>query len=194
MLQIDDTIISLDVIDQNFACDLSKCKGICCVEGDEGAPVTEDEVSQIETLLPIIWDDLSNRAQEVIAQQGVAYADRDNELAISIIDGAECVFAFQDGHGYWRCRIEQAFEQQKTTFKKPLSCHLYPVRLQKHKTFVAVNYHQWHVCHDAIASGNDQNKPLYQFLKEPLIRSFGEEWFQQLTSAADYFTKTQYNH
>jgi hypothetical protein len=191
MLQINDTIISLDVIDKNFACDLSKCKGICCVEGEEGAPVTEDEVSQIEALLPDIWEDLSHTAQEVISQQGVAYFDRDNELAIPIVNGAECVFAFQDDHGYWKCRIEQAFEQQKTSFRKPISCHLYPVRLQKHKTFVAVNYHQWHVCRDAVVSGNDQSKPLYQFLKEPLIRRFGEEWFQQLTIAADHFAKTK---
>jgi hypothetical protein len=106
MLQIDDTIISLDVIDQNFACDISKCKGICCVEGDEGAPVTEDEVSQIETLLPIIWNDLSESAQIVIHRQGIAYLDRDNDLAISIVNGAECVFAFKDDHGYWKCRIE----------------------------------------------------------------------------------------
>jgi hypothetical protein len=106
MLQINDTIISLDVIDKNFACDLSKCKGICCVEGDEGAPVTEEEVNQIEALLPGIWDDLSSKAQEVISRQGVAYVDSDNELAISIVNGAECVFAFQDNQGYWKCRIE----------------------------------------------------------------------------------------
>jgi hypothetical protein len=194
MLQIDDTIISLDVIDQNFACDLSKCKGICCVEGDEGAPVTEDEVSQIEALLSIIWDDLSESAQTVIRGQGIAYLDRENDLAISIVNGAECVFAFQDDHGYWKCRIEKAFEQKETSFRKPLSCHLYPIRLKKHKTFTAVNYHQWHVCRDGVVSGNNQNKPLYQFLKDPLIRKFGEEWFQQLSIAADHFEKTKYNH
>lgn len=191
MLQIDDAIISLDVIDHHFACDLSKCKGICCVEGDEGAPVTEDEVRQIESLLPIILNKLSKGAQDVIQRQGIAYLDRDGELAISIVNGAECVFAFQNDDGCWKCRIEEAFEQQKTSFRKPLSCHLYPIRITTHKTFTAVNYHQWHVCRDGIAFGNEQNIPLYRFLKEPLIRKFGNEWFYQLTLAADHVANTK---
>ncbi|MBB3186453.1 DUF3109 family protein [Microbacter margulisiae] len=192
MIQIDDTIISRDIVQQNFICDLSKCKGICCVEGEEGAPVTEEEAKQIEVLLPSIWADLSVAAKEVIEKQGITYLDRDNDLSISIVNGAECVFAFQDAEGYWKCRIEEAFEKGKTSFKKPISCHLYPVRLQKHRTFTAVNYHQWHICKGGIELGDQENRKLFQFLKEPLIRRFGEDWYQQLIAVANYITNTEF--
>lgn len=183
MLQIDDTIISLELLDERFVCDLVACKGICCIEGDDGAPLEVEEVKIIEDLLPLIWDDLTETSKEVIRKQGVSYIDDDDEPVTSIVNGAECVFTYTDEDGMCKCAIEKAFREGKTDFYKPISCHLYPVRLQKYKEFTAVNYHRWSVCNCARALGGKLGVPVYQFLKEPLIRRFGEEWFEQLKIA-----------
>lgn len=183
MLQIDDTIISLDLLDEKFVCDLSSCKGICCIEGDDGAPLEADEVKIIESLLPIIWDDLTDVSKELIQKQGVSYIDDDGEPVTSIVNGAECVFTYTDASGICKCVIEKAFREGKTDFYKPISCHLYPVRLQKYDEFTAVNYHRWSVCNCARKLGGRLKVPVYQFLKEPLVRKFGNEWFDQLEIA-----------
>lgn len=183
MLQIDDTIISLDLLDQRFVCDLDTCKGICCIEGDDGAPLEEEEVKIIEDLLPIIWDDLTEVSKALIKKQGVSYIDSDGEPVTSIVNGEECVFTYTDDQGQCKCAIEKAFREGKTDFYKPISCHLYPVRLQKYDNYTAVNYHQWSVCNCARKLGGKLGVPVYQFLKEPLIRKFGKEWFEQLEIA-----------
>ncbi len=183
MLQIDDTIISLDLLDQRFVCDLDTCKGICCVEGDDGAPLEEEEVKIIEDLLPIIWDDLTEVSKALIKKQGVSYIDSDGEPVTSIVNGEECVFTYTDDQGQCKCAIEKAYREGKTDFYKPISCHLYPVRLQKYEEYTAVNYHQWSVCNCARKLGGKLGVPVYQFLKEPLIRKFGKEWFKQLEIA-----------
>ena len=187
MLQIDDTIISLELLDEHFVCDLNACKGICCIEGDDGAPLEESEVKIIEELLPIIWDDLTEVSKEVIRKQGVSYIDGDGEPVTSIVNGAECVFTYTDQDGMCKCAIEKAFREGKTDFYKPISCHLYPVRLQKYDEFTAVNYHRWGVCNCARKLGGKLGVPVYQFLKEPLIRRFGHEWFEQLEIADEEF-------
>lgn len=187
MLQIDDTIISLELLDERFVCDLSTCQGICCIEGDDGAPLEETEVKIIEDLLPIIWDDLTEISKEVIRKQGVSYIDDDGEPVTSIVNGAECVFTYTDKDGTCKCAIEKAFREGKTDFYKPISCHLYPVRLQKYDEFTAVNYHRWNVCNCARKLGGKLGVPVYQFLKEPLIRRFGHEWFEQLEIADEEF-------
>ena len=183
MLQIDDTIISLDLLDESFVCDLNTCKGNCCIEGDVGAPLEESEVKIIENLLPIIWDDLTEKSQEVIKNQGVSYIDDDGEPVTSIVNGDECVFTYTDASGICKCAIEKAFREGKTDFYKPISCHLYPVRLQKYEDYVAVNYHRWSVCNCARKLGSKLGVPVYKFLKEPLIRRFGAEWYEQLEIA-----------
>lgn len=187
MLQIDDTIISLELLDERFVCDLSTCQGICCIEGDDGAPLEDNEVKIIEDLLPIIWDDLTEISKEVIRKQGVSYIDDDGEPVTSIVNGAECVFTYTDKDGTCKCAIEKAFREGKTDFYKPISCHLYPVRLQKYDEFIAVNYHRWNVCNCARKLGGKLGVPVYQFLKEPLIRRFGHEWFEQLEIADEEF-------
>ncbi|GHT49371.1 hypothetical protein FACS189440_15020 [Bacteroidia bacterium] len=189
MLQILDTIISLDVLEEFFLCDLSACKGICCVEGDSGAPVEEDEIAQLEKVLPVIWNDLSPKAQEVINKQGVVYLDEEGEFVTSIVKGEDCVFTCYDENGYCKCAIEKACREGKTDFYKPVSCHLYPVRVAKYKGFRAVNYHRWNVCQAATILGKKENVKVYQFLKEPLIRKFGEEWYGHLCQAAKEYTK-----
>jgi hypothetical protein len=180
MILIQDTIVSPDVFEENFCCDLSVCKGICCVEGESGAPVEEEEVAELEKVLPVIWDDLSPLAKEVIDKQGVVYIDEDGEYVTSIVDGEDCVFTCYDENGYCKCAIEKAFREGKTDFYKPISCHLYPVRMVRYKGFRAVNYHRWSVCDAARVLGKKNKVKVYRFLKEPLIRKFGEDWYKEL--------------
>ena len=187
MLLIQDTIISPDVLEENFQCDLSVCKGICCVEGDSGAPVEKEEVIRLEEVLPLVWSDLSSQAKRIIEKQGVVYVDKDGEFVTSIVEGRDCVFTCYDENGCCKCAIEKAFREGKTDFYKPISCHLYPVRVAQYKGFRAVNYHRWSVCEAARTLGKKNNVKVYQFLKEPLIRKFGEEWYEQLTVAAKEF-------
>ena len=184
MFQIDDTLISRDVIEGKFLCDLTKCKGCCCVEGDSGAPLRKDEVEKLKKALPIIWDDLSPEAQAVINKQGVSYIDEEGDLVTSIVNGKDCVFTCYDEDGTCKCAIEKAYREGRYDFYKPISCHLYPVRITEYKTFTAVNYHRWEICKVAEILGEKENLPVYKFLKEPLIRRFGEEWYAALEEIA----------
>ncbi|WP_108823126.1 DUF3109 family protein [Dysgonomonas sp. Marseille-P4361] len=191
MFQIEDTIVAADIIEENFLCDLSACKGECCVEGESGAPLEDKEVKIIEDLLPHVWDDLSPEAQAVIKEQGVAYKDYDGEMVTSIVNGKDCVFTYYDEKGICKCAIEKAYREGKVNFYKPISCHLYPIRLQRYKNFTAVNYHRWSVCKAAVALGNKNGLKVYQFLKEPLIRKFGEEWYKELSFIAEEYNKVE---
>ncbi len=184
MFQIKDTIVSDEIIEENFLCDLSACKGECCVEGDSGAPLEDEEVKIIEDLLPEVWSDLSPAAQEIIKQQGVAYKDNDGDMVTSIVNGKDCVFTCYDEKGICKCAIEKAYREGRVNFYKPISCHLYPIRLQKYENFTAVNYHGWRVCKAAVELGNLKGLKIYQFLKEPLIRCFGEDWYEELSLVA----------
>lgn len=184
MLQIDDTIISFDIIEEAFICDLAACKGICCVEGDSGAPVEPDEIEELQKALPHVWDDLSPKAQALINEQGVVYVDEDDEYVTSIVDGKDCVFTCYDDKGYCLCALEKAYREGKINFYKPISCHLYPIRVAKYREFRAVNYNRWSVCKAAVLLGKKENVKVYQFLKEPLIRKFGAAWYEQLENAA----------
>lgn len=183
MIQIDDVVISLDVLQERFLCNLDACKGECCIEGDAGAPVELDEVAKLEELLPLLWEELSPDAQAVIKKQGVAYADHDGEMVTSIVNGKDCVFTCYDERGYCYCAIEKAFRAGKTDFYKPISCHLYPIRVGNYGPYKAVNYHRWSVCQAAVLLGKKEDVAVYQFLKEPLIRKFGEAWYSELELA-----------
>jgi len=185
MIQIDDTIISLDVFKEKFLCNLDACKGECCIEGDAGAPLEEEEVEQLKKVLPVIWGDLSSEAQAVIEKQGVCYKDVDGDLVTSIVNGKDCVFTCYDENGCCYCAIEKAYREGKVDFYKPVSCHLYPIRVQKYSEFKAVNYHRWSVCKAAVLLGEKEDMPIYKFLKEPLIRKFGEDWYTELEIAAE---------
>lgn len=189
MIQIDDAIVALDIIEENFLCDLSACMGECCVEGESGAPLEKEEVAVLEEILPLVWDDLSPEAQKVIQKTGVAYKDTDGEMVTSIVNGKDCVFTYYDEKGICKCAIEKAHKEGKTDFYKPISCHLYPIRLQKYRDFTAVNYHRWSVCKAAVALGNKEGLKIYQFLKNPLIRKFGEAWYNELCIAVDEYKK-----
>jgi hypothetical protein len=189
MIQIKDTIVALDVIEEDFLCDLAACKGACCIEGDSGAPLEPDEVKILEEALPAVWNDLSDNARKVIRQQGVAYRDSDGEMVTSIVDGRDCVFTCYDENGICRCALEKAFLEKRINFLKPVSCHLYPVRVQRYRTFTAVNYHRWRVCRAAAALGCKTGLKVYRFLKEPLIRKFGEDWYSELLLTVKEYEK-----
>ena len=183
MLQVGDVLVSFDVLRECFCCDLSACHGACCVEGDAGAPVTLDEIALIEEALPEVWPDLTAQARAVIRRQGVAYADPEGELVTSIVDGRDCVFALHDDGGHCLCALEKAWRRGRTRFIKPISCHLYPIRVKDFGSCRALNYNRWKVCAAAVALGQKQGLPLYRFLREPLIRRFGEAWYAELETA-----------
>lgn len=180
MIQINDVIVSLDVLEERFCCDLSACSGACCIEGDAGAPVELEEVAQLEEVLDVVWDDLSASAQAVIDRQGVVYTDEEGDLVTSIVNGKDCVFTCYDEKGGCYCAIEKAYREGKTSFYKPVSCHLYPVRVKDFGLFKGVNYHRWEVCKTAVLKGKQLDLRVYQFLKEPLIRKFGQAWYDEL--------------
>ena len=189
MIQIDDVVISMDVLREKFLCDLKACKGECCIEGDAGAPVELDEVAKLEEVLPEIWDDLAPEAREVIEKQGVVYTDEEGDLVTSIVNGKDCVFTCYDEKGNCLCAIEKAYRAGKVDFYKPVSCHLYPIRVGNYGTYKALNYHRWNVCKAAVLLGQKENLPVYKFLKEPLIRKFGEAWYQELEDCVEELKK-----
>jgi hypothetical protein len=184
MIQIDDVVIGLDVLREKFLCNLDVCKGACCIEGDAGAPVEQDEVEKLEQILPIIENELTQEAQEVIKEQGVVYIDEEGDLVTSIVNGKDCVFTCYDERGYCYCAIEKAYREGKTDFYKPVSCHLYPIRVGNFGKYKALNYHRWDICKAAVLLGEKEDVPVYKFLKEPLIRKFGEAWYAELVDAA----------
>ena len=187
MLEIQDTLVSLDLIERYFCCDLDACLGECCIEGDAGAPVTEEEVEHIKRVLPEVWNDLRPAAQRQIEENGVAYVDEEGDLVTQIVDGRDCVFTCYDKGGMCMCALEKACRQGRTDFYKPSSCHLYPVRLAKYPTFTAVNFHRWKICKAAEVKGRALGLRAYQFLKEPLTHRFGEAWYAELCEAAEAY-------
>mgnify|MGYP001397550582 FL=1 len=192
MIQIDDVIVSLDVLKDKFICDLGVCKGACCIEGDAGAPVEQDEVEKLKEVLPIIWDDLDEKAKAVIDRQGVVYTDEEGDIVTSIVNGKDCVFTCYDEKGMCYCAIEKAYRAGKTDFYKPVSCHLYPIRVADYGEFKAVNYHRWEICKAAVLLGQKENVPVYKFLKEPLIRKFGQLWYDELEVAVTELKEQNY--
>lgn len=193
MIEIGNTIVSFEVLEQCFCCDLKTCHGDCCIEGDSGAPLEEEELDELKKIVPVIWDDISDECRKVIESQGVAYRDDDGDLVTSIVNNRECVFSYTDKDGTRKCAIEKAYREKKISFYKPISCHLYPIRLTEYKDFTAVNYHKWQVCHCAEVLGNKLKLPVYKFLKEPLVRKFGVEWYNELEQAAKDFQETYKN-
>ena len=183
------TLVSLDVIEKEFCCDLDTCRGCCCIEGDAGCPVTDEELQQIEKLMPELLPQMTKEAREVVGQQGLSYLDPSGEQVLSIVNGKDCIFARTDHNGWCYCLIEKAYNAGKIDFKKPISCHLYPIRLTKVGDYTGVEYHRWDICHCARVLGKKKHIPIYQFLKEPLIRRFGQAWYDELELTATEWHK-----
>jgi hypothetical protein len=187
MVQVGDVIVSSEVFRQCFACDLSACRGACCIDGDAGAPIAEDEIERLRAVVPLIEGDLSAAALAVIRRQGVVYRDRDGEWVTSLVDNRDCVFATTDASGCCRCAIEKAYLAGTTDFYKPISCHLYPIRVSRIGDYDALNFNHWSICRAAELRGVSLGIPAYRFLKEPLIRKYGSAWYEELEVAAGYF-------
>lgn len=191
LVEIGNTLVSLEIFTEKFCCDLSSCHGACCVEGDAGAPVDESEIGGLEEAAETIWDQLSDDARAVIRKHGVVTVDRDGEFVTSIVNGRDCVFTcHEDGCCY--CAIERACRNGGLNVQKPLSCHLYPIRVSKVGDSLALNYHRWSICRPAVELGKRMNLPLYKFLREPLIRAFGQEWWDELELVASELGKQGY--
>lgn len=180
MLQIKDTLVSLDLAERYFCCDLDACHGACCIEGDAGAPITRQEYEHLREVVPIVADDLTPAGRREISESGVGYIDCEGDLVTTIVGGRECAFCTYAPGGMCLCAIEKAYREGRTDFRKPQSCHLYPVRVKRYPTFTAVNYHRWKICKPAEALGRKLGIRLYEFLKEPLTEAFGREWYDEL--------------
>lgn len=186
MIIVDNCIVSENIADKCFACDLCKCKGQCCVEGDAGAPLNKDEVPILERILPMVKPYMTEAGIAAVAEQGVAVYDSTGDLCTPLVNNAECAYVtWQDGMAL--CAIEKAWRDGKIDYMKPISCHLYPIRLEDFGEFIAVNYHEWDVCKDAVVEGKRCGVPLYKYLKTPLIRRFGEEWYEELVYRCEEF-------
>jgi hypothetical protein len=184
LVEIEDKIVSTQIFERQFVCDLTACKGSCCIEGDNGAPVTAEEVQIIEANLPKIKPFMRPEGIAAVEKSGVAYLDNDLEPATTLVNGAECAFVFFDDAGIAKCAIEKAQREGHIDFLKPISCHLYPIRTKQFQDYTALNYEKWDICEPACACGEKLDVPVYKFLKEPLIRAFGSAFYQELEVVA----------
>ncbi len=187
MILIDDILISDDVVEKQFVCNLKACKGACCIEGDSGAPVDEDEIEPLQKSLEFVLPYLTPAGRKSIEKQGVYIVEEDDEytgLATPLIDGGACAYIAYREDGTATCGIELAYNDGKIDFRKPISCHLYPIRIKNYDTVIGVNYDEWDICNDACTLGKSLKVPVYVFLKEPLIRKFGPEFYEVLELAA----------
>ncbi|MBG44674.1 MAG: hypothetical protein CL530_11980 [Aequorivita sp.] len=184
MFQLGKTIVSEDIIEKDFVCNLNACKGACCIEGEAGAPVTEEEVAILKEIYPKVKPFLRPEGIAAIEQQGTYIKTDLDELETPLVEGKECAYVTFTDKGIASCGIEDAFNAGSIDFRKPISCHLYPVRVQDYSEFSAVNYHRWPICDDACTLGKELQVPVYKFVKTALIRKFGENWYTALEKLA----------
>ncbi|HCX99580.1 MAG TPA: DUF3109 domain-containing protein [Bacteroidales bacterium] len=185
MIQIDDKLISFDVFEKQYCCDLPKCLGACCVHGQSGAPLEPEEIDILEQELEHIKPFLKPSGLDAINKQGVAVRDVDEDMVTSLIGTEECAFSIEE-NGITFCAIEKAWLNGKTKFQKPISCHLYPIRAKKYPTFTALNYDKWSICEPARVLGEREGIPIFRFLKGAITRAYGEKFYAEMVEAAKY--------
>lgn len=190
MLDIENKIVSLEVLEKRFCCDLDACLGTCCVQGDYGAPLEDGEREEIETYYPIYKKYMMRQGIAAVKKQGFAVPDIENVQTTPLIKGRECAFVYYEGT-IAKCAIEKAYFNDGIAFRKPVSCHLYPVRTKKYKDFEAVNYHHWHVCSSARIKGEAEGIRMVDFLRDALVRKYGQSWYDMLLYAADHLEADQ---
>ncbi|MEO8934984.1 MAG: DUF3109 family protein [Xanthomarina sp.] len=189
MFQLGKTIVSEEIIEKDFVCNLSACKGACCIDGDAGAPLEENETHILKAIYPKIKHLLRSEGIEAIEQQGTFTVSEYGEFETPLIGGADCAYVIFDTKGTALCAIEEAYNQKIIDWKKPVSCHLYPIRVKEYSEFSAVNYEKWDICDAACTLGKELQVPVYKFVKEALIRKFGEDWYAQLEIVAQGYKK-----
>jgi hypothetical protein len=182
MIQIEDKLLSFDLFEKHFCCDLPRCLGACCVHGESGAPLEPDEIELLKKELPLIIPYLKPSGLKAINEQGVAVNDPDGDIVTPLIEGEECAFSIEEGDITF-CAIEKAWFEGKVTFRKPISCHLYPIRAKKYSTFTALNYDQWSICQPARELGEKEGIPVFRFLKGAITRAYGENFYNELEEA-----------
>lgn len=183
MVEIDNILIGDGVFTEHFVCDLAACKGACCIEGEAGAPLLEEEIPILESVYKDVKPYLQPEGVKAIDEYGVSVIDPDGDHVTPLIKGKECAFTTFDDDGTARCGIEQAHRDGKIDFLKPISCHLYPIRTKKLSIGEAMNYDQWSICAPACACGKEMEVKVFRFLKAPLIRKYGEDFYQKLEEA-----------
>lgn len=183
IIEIGNKLVSTDLLEKRFVCDLNACKGACCVEGDAGAPLKMSEISMLESILDDVKPYMTDEGLKAVEKSGVFYMDADNDPVTTLMEGGACAFTSFDADGTAKCGIEKAYYDKKVKWKKPLSCELFPIRVKEYTKFTAVNYEEIDICKPACACGDQLNVPVYRFLKTPIIRAFGEEFFNELVEA-----------
>jgi len=191
MLSIDRTVISMNLFDRKFCCDLDKCKGSCCRYGDSGAPLEEKEAVILEEIWPELKKYMRAEGIEAVMEKGTSMVDSDGDIVTPLIGNDECAYAIVE-NGIFKCAIEKAWIDGKIKFRKPESCHLFPVRIKKYREFDAVNYEEWKICKSARKLGEELDLPVYKFLKDPLIRVYGKKWYKEVEKAAGEIKKLNY--
>lgn len=186
MIEVQNSLVHEDILREQFVCNLDKCKGACCVEGDSGAPLDRAELAVMEEIYEHVKPYMTEAGIRTVEEQGTWVRDFDGDYTTPCIDtNKECAYVIWE-NGTSKCAIEKAYLEGKIDWKKPISCHLYPIRITKYPEFDILNYDRWHICHDACSFGRELKVPVYQFLKEPLIRKYGEEWYKELEGAKDF--------
>ncbi len=189
MIEIDGKIVSIDLLTECFSCDLAKCKGICCVEGNSGAPLEMEEVDLLEEGYEAYKPYLKPEGVEAIEKHGFVIVDMDGDLTTPLINDAECAYSFEE-NGITLCAVERAWREGKLDFQKPISCHLYPIRVAKFRNgSVGLNYHRWNVCSTAVTCGKREGIPVYKSLKAPIERCFGKDFYKALEEAEKFIKK-----
>ena len=189
LVEIGNKIVSTDIFSEQFTCDLNKCKGACCVKGNGGAPLNENEVDKIQNNIEKIKPYMSKSGIKTVNREGVYYLDEEDTPATKLIDKKECCFVYFDENEIAKCSIETAYKAGDINFNKPESCHLYPIRIKEFNEFTAINYETWDICSPACSLGKSLKVPVYQFLKEPIIRVFGNSFFEELTKVDQELNK-----
>ena len=190
MIALGHTLVSEDVFEKKFVCDLNACKGECCVSGDSGAPLDRKELKILDAVYPAVKPYMNAKGIAAVEKQGSYVLDSDGDYTTTLVsDGAECAFVYFDEHHIAKCAIEKAYYDGKIEWKKPISCHLYPIRITEYKEYDAINYHSWHICKPACECGKALDVPVFKFLKEPLIRKYGEDWYKELEQVYAAYSK-----
>lgn len=191
MFQLGKTIVSEDIIEKDFVCNISACKGACCIDGEAGAPLEEEETKILDEIYPKVKPFLRKEGIKAIEKQGTWIKSDFDELETPLINNADCAYVIFDDKGTALCAIEEAYNQGEIDWKKPVSCHLYPVRVQSYSEFSAVNYHKWEICNEACSLGAELKVPVYKFVKQALIRKFGQNWYDELEVIAKKHTQAE---